>query len=118
MHAIAALSFFDNKDPAGKTIDPHSEVLFKSHAEKIEKMKDWNGSPFRLMQVEKKSGAFTLKVLATKVDCSRCGTGHANKSCKKTLCKKCCLANPSVSKCVAHGKKPAPQGATEAPTGA
>ena len=97
---------FDNKDPAGKTIDPHSEVLFKSHAEKIEKMKDWNGSPFRLMQVEKKSGAFTLKVLATKVDCSSCGTGRANKSCKKTLCKKCCFANPHHKVPQRHQQEP------------
>jgi hypothetical protein len=39
-----------------------------------------------------------LKVIATKVACSSCGTGLANKSCRNTLCKKCCLANPTVLK--------------------
>ena len=57
-------------------------------------MKDWNGSPFRLMQVEKKSGAFTLKVLATKVDCSSCGAGRASKSRKKAPREGRCLASP------------------------
>ena len=59
-----------------------------------------------LMQVEKKSGAFTLKVLATKVACSNCIIGRANKSCKHTLRKKRCLVRPAASKCSAHGKKP------------
>jgi hypothetical protein len=112
---------FDDKDPSGKTIDPHSEVLvFKSHVEKIEKMKGWSDLPFCFMKVArvKKSNAFTLKVLATKVNCSICKTSHANKSCKKTLCKSCCDKESTVSKCAAHGKKPvsSPVAGLEAPT--
>jgi hypothetical protein len=37
---------FDDKDPTGKTIDPHSEALFKRHTKKIEKMKNWKYLPF------------------------------------------------------------------------
>jgi len=97
---------FDNKDPSGVAIDPLSEPLYKSHVDKIEKMKDWRESPFRHMSVEKKAGAFTLKILATKVSCSACTSGRANKQCKKSLCKKCCMEDDTVSKCTAHGKKP------------
>jgi hypothetical protein len=39
-------------------------------------------SPF---SVQKKSGGYALKVLATKIDCSICCTGHANKQCKKNF---------------------------------
>jgi hypothetical protein len=97
---------FDDKDPTGMTIDPHSELLFKSHIAKIEKMMRWSKSPFLRMKAEKKSGGYALKVLATKIDCSICRTGHANKQCKKILCKKCCMNDASVSTCTTHGKKP------------
>jgi hypothetical protein len=105
-HIVGKGRTFVDKDPTGKLIDPHSEVLFKSHAKKIEKMKDWNDSSFKRMKVEEKLGAFTLRVLATKVNCSSCGVGHANKSCKMTLCKKCCLDDEPIKKCAAHSKKP------------
>jgi hypothetical protein len=60
------------------------------------------------MKEEKKSNAFMLKVLATKVNCSICKTSHAKKSCKKTLHKSCCDKDASVSKkCAAHGKQEA-----------
>jgi hypothetical protein len=97
---------FDDKDPTGTTIDPHSELLFKSHVAKIEKMMRWSKSPFLRMKAEKKSGGYALKVLATKIDCSICRTGRANKQCKKILCKKCCMNDASVSTCTTHGKKP------------
>jgi hypothetical protein len=97
---------FSSKDISGKEIDPHSELLYKSHVDKIEKMKAWKDSPFREMRVEKKSTPFALKPLSTKTNCSYCNTGHANKQCKKSLCKKCCLADSLVKKCTAHGKKP------------
>jgi hypothetical protein len=97
---------FDIRDPSGKAIDAHSEVLYKSHVDKIEKMKDWTLSPFRYMAVEKKAGAFILKQLASIVNCSNCHSGHANKQCKNLLCKKCCIGDVSISKCVVHGKKP------------
>jgi len=97
---------FSEKDPSGKAIDLYSEVLYKSHVEKIEKMSKWDSSPFLRMKIEKKSRGYMLKPLATKVDCSACVTGRANKNCKKKLCKKCCLLDTSESKCTAHGKKP------------
>jgi hypothetical protein len=61
------------------------------------------------MKVEKKSNAFMLKVLATKVNCSICKTSHAKKSCKKTLQhNSCCDKDASVSKkCAAHCKQEA-----------
>lgn len=96
---------FDNKDPTGKTIEAHVGVLYKSHVSKIEKMKEWPDSPFRSMKVEKKNNGFKLKPTSTKVTCSKC-PGRANKSCKKTLCKKCCLEDESITSCAAHGKKP------------
>jgi hypothetical protein len=112
---------YSDKDTTGKTIDAHSEVLFKSHVEKIEKMNaGWDESlPFCQMKVEKKAGGFTLKALATKIDCSNCIIGHAYKQCKKTLCKLCCMKDALVLKCTAHGKKqgaapaPAPEASTE-----
>jgi hypothetical protein len=58
----------------------------------------WKDSPFREMRVEKKSTAFALKPLSTKTNCSYCNTGCANKQCKKSLCKKCCLADSLVEK--------------------
>jgi hypothetical protein len=51
-----------------KEIDPQSELLYKSHVNKIEKMKAWKDSPFREMRVEKKSTAFALKPLSTSKD--------------------------------------------------
>jgi hypothetical protein len=36
-HIVGKGRTFDDKDPTGKLIDLHSEVLFKSHAKKIEK---------------------------------------------------------------------------------
>jgi len=90
----------------GVEIDPFSEVLYKSHADKIAKMEKWESSPFRLMKVEKKAGAFMLKPTATKVDCSSCVIGGANKQCKKLLCKNCRIADNTIAKCGAHGKKP------------
>jgi hypothetical protein len=53
-HIVGKGRTFDDKDPTGKLSDPHSEVLFKSHAKKNEKMKDWNDSPFKRMKVEEK----------------------------------------------------------------
>ena len=46
---------FDDKDPTGTTIDPHSELLFKSHVAKIEKMIRWSKSPFLRMKAEEKA---------------------------------------------------------------
>jgi hypothetical protein len=57
------------------------------------------------MKVEQKLNGFMLKLLAIKVDCEKCTTGHANKQCKKLLCKKCCLEDETVSKCAAHAWK-------------
>jgi hypothetical protein len=71
---------FSSKDISGKEIDPHSELLYKSHVDKIEKMKAWKeDSQFREMRVEKKSTVFALKPLSTKTNCSYCNTGCANK---------------------------------------
>lgn len=95
---------FDDKDPSGVPIDAQSEPIYKSHVDKINKMKDWKDSPFRRMRVEQKTNGFLLKMLATKVDCEECKAGRANKQCKKLLCKKCCLADETVTKCAAHGK--------------
>jgi hypothetical protein len=96
---------FDNKDPSGVPIDAQSEPVYKSHVDKIDKMKDWKDSPFCRMTVEQKSNGFMLKLLAMKVDCEKCTTGHANKQCKKLLCKKCCLdTDETTTKCAAHGK--------------
>jgi hypothetical protein len=98
---------FDDKGPTGTTIDPHSELLFKNHVAKIEKMMHWSKSPFLRMKAEKKSGGYTPKVLATKIDCSICHTGHANKQCKKILCKKCCMNDAFVSTCTTRSWKEA-----------
>jgi hypothetical protein len=97
---------FDIRDPSGKAIDALSEVLYKSHIDKIEKMKDWILSPFWYMAVEKKAGSFILKQLALILNCSNCHMGRANKQCKNLLCKKCCIGDDSISTCVTHGKKP------------
>ena len=107
-----------DKGPAGKAADPRSEALFKSRAEKAEKARGWSGSPPRLAQVEKKSGALALRALAARVGCPGRGAGRASKSCKKAPRKKRCLASPPASKRAARGKKPAPRGAAGAPAGA
>lgn len=38
----------------GVDLDPFGEVLFKSHKEKIEQMKDWAQSPFKGMEIVQK----------------------------------------------------------------
>ncbi len=37
---------FDDKDPSGVPIDAQSEPVYKTHVDKINKMKDWKDSPF------------------------------------------------------------------------
>jgi hypothetical protein len=96
---------FDDKVLSDVPIDDQSEPVYKSHMDKIDKMKDWKDLPFCHMKVEQKLNGFMLKLLAMKVDCEKCTTGHANKQCKKQLCKKCCLEDETVAKCAAHGKR-------------
>ncbi len=95
---------FDDKDPSGVPINAQHEPVYKTHVDKINKMKDWKDSPFRHKSIQQKSNGFMLKLLATKVDCEKCTTGHANKQCKKLLCKKCCLDDETTTKCAAHRK--------------
>lgn len=45
-------------------IDPGSEVLYRSHKEKVDGMKDWAGNPFANMHLERAANegyAFWLK---------------------------------------------------------
>jgi hypothetical protein len=79
---------FDNKDPSGVPIDAQSEPVYKSHVDKIDKMKDWKDSPFCCMRVEQRSNGFMLKLLAMKVDCEKCTTAMPTSSARS-----CCARN-------------------------
>jgi hypothetical protein len=95
---------FCNKLPDGTDIDPCVDQLFNSHQKKVERMKDWSGSPFLMHKLVSKSEGCFFKLLGNKVHCCSCTTGRANRACRQTLCKKCCIKNMDVSKCAAHGK--------------
>jgi hypothetical protein len=96
---------FCNTRLDGTEIDACTDQLFKSHVQKVEAMKDWDGSPFRIMHITEKRGEGSfLKRIAQKKNCEGCNIGRANKHCVHTLCKKCCNASSEIEKCIAHKK--------------
>lgn len=87
-------------------IDPTCETLAKSHAEKIEKMKDWPESPFCHMKLESSNNVYRLKKLIRSEKCDGCKTKTGNKACALKMCKSCCNSQTEKS-CTTHKTKQA-----------
>ena len=78
-------------------IDPEGEILAKSHADKIEAMKDWQDNPFRYMNLTSSNNTFRLKKLIRSEKCVNCTTKAGNKQCPLRMCKRCCNAQTEMT---------------------
>jgi len=100
---------FNEEAPGGRSILDLQDTIYHSHKEKIELLnKEWVHSPFLGFKIVKKHHGFQLERIITRIPCSKCKSGRANKNCKQVLCRKCCLEDDSKTKrCAAHdtGKK-------------
>lgn len=91
-------------------LDPTNGTFANSQKQKLDQMKSWDKSPFHVFDCKKKKNqnCFVFVSKHDKVACTVCKKGRVNKTCSKSMCKKCCvkcaLSTSTKCKCKEHYK--------------
>ena len=86
-------------------IDPTDDTIAESQKIKFDKMKDWSNSPFHPYQCKKVKTYYKLVKKHASVNCVKCESRKANKTCANKMCRQCCLIHGDPCTVTSHKKE-------------